>query len=156
MYNSSYSQAKFGLEARRKIQKPRGKSCGYYMRVVFFFSSLIQSLIIVSLVLFLVYGISPDAAAEIRVQDLENSFSRLSIDNINLRQQGKNLTKLLNATLTDKMRNDRYMMSLRHVANGSGMFIANLKELVVRTETGFVINVHRTMLERICEVVLDF
>uniref|UniRef100_A0A674EM80 Plasmalemma vesicle associated protein a n=1 Tax=Salmo trutta TaxID=8032 RepID=A0A674EM80_SALTR len=123
MYKSSYSQAKFGLEARRKIQKPSGKSCGYYMRVVFFFSSLIQSLIIVSLVLFLVYGSSPDAAAEIRVQDLENSFSRLSIDNINLRQQGKNLTKLLNATLTDKMRNDRYMMSLRHVANGSGMFI---------------------------------
>ncbi|XP_071232839.1 uncharacterized protein [Salvelinus alpinus] len=134
MYKSSYSQAKFGLEARRKIQKPRGKSCGYYMRVVFFFSSLIQSLIIVSLVLFLVYGSSPDAAAESRVQDLEKSFSRLSIDNINLRQQGKNLTKLLNATLTDKMRNDRYMMSLRQVANGSGMFIANLKGLVTQCE----------------------
>ncbi|XP_055738851.1 keratin, type I cytoskeletal 9-like [Salvelinus fontinalis] len=134
MYKSSYSQAKFGLEARRKIQKPRGKSCGYYTRVVFFFSSLIQSLIIVSLVLFLVYGSSPDAAAESRVQDLEKSFSRLSIDNINLRQQGKNLTKLLNATLTDKMRNDRYMMNLRQVANGSGMFIANLKGLVTQCE----------------------
>ncbi|CAB1317744.1 unnamed protein product [Coregonus sp. 'balchen'] len=136
MYNSSYSQAKFGLESRRKIQKPSGKSCGYYMRLVFFFSSLIQSLIIVSLVLFLVYGSSPDAAAESRVQDLEKSFSHLSIDNVNLRQQGKNLTQLLNATLTDKMRNDRDMMSLRQVANRSGMFIANLKELVVRTETG--------------------
>ncbi|XP_064861948.1 plasmalemma vesicle-associated protein-like isoform X2 [Oncorhynchus nerka] len=134
MYKSSYSQAKFGLEARRKIQKPRGKSCGYYMRVVFFFSSLIQSLIIVSLVLFLVYGSSPDAAAESRVKDLEKSFNHLSIDNINLRQQGKNLTKLLNATLTDKMRNDKYMMSLRQVANGSGMFIANLKGLVTQCE----------------------
>ncbi|XP_020318081.1 keratin, type I cytoskeletal 9 [Oncorhynchus kisutch] len=130
MYKSSYSQAKFGLEARRKIQKPRGKSCGYYMRVVFFFSSLIQSLIIVSLVLFLVYGSSPDAAAESRVKDLEKSFNHLSIDNINLRQQGKNL----NATLTDKMRNDKYMMSLRQVANGSGMFIANLKGLVTQCE----------------------
>ncbi|CDQ77519.1 unnamed protein product [Oncorhynchus mykiss] len=146
MYKSSYSQAKFGLEARRKIQKPRGKSCGYYMRVVFFFSSLIQSLIIVSLVLFLVYGSSPDAAAESRVKDLEKSFNHLSIDNINLRQQGKNLTKLLNATLTDKMRNDKYMMSLRQVANGSGMFIANLKGLVVRTEIGFVINVFLSSL----------
>uniref|UniRef100_A0A8C7PPX9 Plasmalemma vesicle associated protein a n=1 Tax=Oncorhynchus mykiss TaxID=8022 RepID=A0A8C7PPX9_ONCMY len=96
MYNSSYSQAKFGLEARRKIQKPRGKSCGYYMRVVFFFSSLIQSLIIVSLILFLVYGRSPDAAAESRVRDLEKSFNRLSVDNMNLRQQKKNLTLLLN------------------------------------------------------------
>ncbi|XP_055723376.1 plasmalemma vesicle-associated protein-like [Salvelinus fontinalis] len=128
MYNSNYSQAKFGLEARRKIQKPRGKSCGYYTRVVFFFSSLIQSLIIVSLVLFLVYGRSPDSAAESRVQDLEKSFNRLSIDNMNLRQQKKNLTLLLNATQTEKMRNSKDMINLRQMANKSVMFITNLRD----------------------------
>lgn len=128
MYNSSYSQAKFGLEARRKIQKPSGKSCGYYMRVVFFFSSLIQSLIIVSLVLFLVYGRSPDAAAESRVRDLEKSFNRLSVDNMNLRQQKKNLTLLLNATQTDKMRNNKEMINLRQMANKSVIFITHLRD----------------------------
>uniref|UniRef100_A0A4W5N7R0 Plasmalemma vesicle associated protein a n=1 Tax=Hucho hucho TaxID=62062 RepID=A0A4W5N7R0_9TELE len=126
MYNSSYSQAKFGLEARRKIQTPRGKSCGYYMRVVFFFSSLIQSLIIISLVLFLVYGRSPDTAAESRVQDLEKSFNRLSIDNMNLRQQRKNLTLLLNATQTDKMRNNKEIMNLRQMLNKSVIIITKV------------------------------
>ncbi|KAK6310457.1 hypothetical protein J4Q44_G00185120 [Coregonus suidteri] len=134
MYNSSYSQAKFGLEARRKIQKPRGKSCGYYMKVLFFFSSLIQSLIIVGLILFLVYGRSLDAAAESRVQDLEKSFNRLSINNMNLRQHGKNLTLLLNATQTDKMRNNREMMNLRQMANRSGIFITNLRDQAIQCD----------------------
>ncbi|KTG43136.1 hypothetical protein cypCar_00023590 [Cyprinus carpio] len=62
MYNNSYSRATLGLEAK-KIHKAKGKSCGYYMRIVFFFSSLIQSLIIASLVLFLVYG-QPEKTAE--------------------------------------------------------------------------------------------
>uniref|UniRef100_A0A674DB02 Plasmalemma vesicle associated protein a n=1 Tax=Salmo trutta TaxID=8032 RepID=A0A674DB02_SALTR len=128
MYNSSYSQAKFGLEARRKIQKPSGKSCGYYMRVVFFFSSLIQSLIIISLVLFLVYGRSLDAAAESRIQDLEKSINRLSIDNLNHRQQKKNLTLLLNATQTDKMRNNKEIINLRQIANKSVIFITHLRD----------------------------
>lgn len=68
MYNTSYSRAKFGLEAREPLHKPKGKSCGYYMKIVFFFSSLIQSLIIVSLVLFLVYGQPEKAAEEKRVK----------------------------------------------------------------------------------------
>lgn len=38
------------------------------MRIVFFFSSLIQSLIIVSLVLFLIYGQPEKSAEEKRVQ----------------------------------------------------------------------------------------
>lgn len=68
MYSSSYSRAKFGLEAREPLHRPRGKSCGYYMRIVFFFSSLIQSLIIVSLVLFLIYGQPEKTAEEKRVK----------------------------------------------------------------------------------------
>lgn len=68
MYSSSYSRAKFAPEAREPLHKHKGKSCGYYMRIVFFFSSLIQSLIIVSLVLFLIYGQPEKSAEEKRVE----------------------------------------------------------------------------------------
>lgn len=63
MYSSGYTPAKFHPGAREPLHRSRGKSCGYYMRIVFFFSSLIQSLIIVSLVLFLIYG-QPEKSAE--------------------------------------------------------------------------------------------
>jgi len=63
MYSS-----KFGLTSREPLYKPKGKSCGYYMRIVFFFSSLIQSLIIVCLVLFLIYGQPEKSAEEMRVK----------------------------------------------------------------------------------------
>lgn len=68
MYSSSYSRAKFGQEAREPLHHRKGKSCGYYMRIIFFFSSLIQSLIIVSLVLFLIYGQPEKSAEEKRVE----------------------------------------------------------------------------------------
>lgn len=77
MYNSSYSRAKLGLDSRVPLHRSKGKSCGYYMRIVFFFSSLIQSLIIVSLVLFLIYG-QPEKSAEekrVEVSDLFSSYS---------------------------------------------------------------------------------
>lgn len=78
MYNSSYSRAKFAPDTRESLHRSRGKSCGYYMRIVFFFSSLIQSLIIVSLVLFLIYGQPEKSAEEKRVE-----VSGLSIDTCN-------------------------------------------------------------------------
>ncbi|KAM4605179.1 plasmalemma vesicle associated protein a [Polymixia lowei] len=128
MYSGGYSQvSKFSLEAQKKIQhRSKGKSCGYYMRIVFFFSSLIQSLIIVSLVLFLVYGKQQDSASTGRIEDLEQSFSRLSIENVALRQQRKNLTVFLNVTLTAKMRNDWDLARLRYMANVSITFINEL------------------------------
>lgn len=78
MYSSSYSRAKFALEAREPLHKPKGKSCGYYMRIIFFFSSLIQSLIIVSLVLFLIYG-QPEKSAEEKRVKVSDFFSCDSI-----------------------------------------------------------------------------
>ncbi|XP_073346712.1 plasmalemma vesicle associated protein a [Pagrus major] len=119
MYSSSYSQvSKYSPQAQKKMQyRSKGKSCGYYMRIVFFFSSLIQSLIIVSLVLFLIYGKKQDTASTSRIQDLEESFSRLSIENVALRHQRKNLTTLLNSTLTEKARNDWDLARLRHLSN---------------------------------------
>lgn len=110
----------------------KGKSCGYYMRIVFFFSSLIQSLIIVSLVLFLIYGNKQDSASLSRIQDLEESFSRLSIENVLLRKQKKNLTNLLNSTLTEKARNVWELAELRHYSNISFVLIQDINMNLVR------------------------
>lgn len=134
MYRSDYSQvSKYSPEARKKMQyRSKGKSCGYYMRIVFFFSSLIQSLIIVSLVLFLVYGKTQDSASTSRIQDLEESFSRLSIENVALRQQRKNLTTLLNATLIEKARNDWDLAEMRYFINVSATIINDIDRKLVR------------------------
>lgn len=134
MYSSGYSQvSKSSPQAMKKVQyRAKGKSCGYYMRIVFFFSSLIQSLIIVSLVLFLVYGKSQDSASTSRIQDLEESFSRLSIENVALRQQRKNLTNFLNATLTEKARNDWDLANLRYFTNISALLIQDMDRKQVR------------------------
>ncbi|XP_030259379.1 plasmalemma vesicle associated protein a [Sparus aurata] len=128
MYSSGYSQvSKYSPQAQKKMQyRSKGKSCGYYMRIVFFFSSLIQSLIIVSLVLFLIYGKKQDSASTSRILDLEESFSRLSIENVALRHQRKNLTTLLNSTLTEKARNDWDLVRLRHFSNISMAVIQEL------------------------------
>uniref|UniRef100_A0A8B9RGG2 Plasmalemma vesicle associated protein a n=1 Tax=Astyanax mexicanus TaxID=7994 RepID=A0A8B9RGG2_ASTMX len=91
MYNSGYSHTKMGLAAKN-LHKSKERSCGYYMRIVLFFSSLIQSLIIVSLVLFLVYGEPQQTVEEKRIQELEQSYSRLSLENVALRAKEKNLT----------------------------------------------------------------
>ncbi|KAL4658843.1 plasmalemma vesicle-associated protein [Arapaima gigas] len=94
MYNSSFSRPPLGLEVKN-IRKSNGKSCGYYLRIVFFFSSLIQSLIIVSLVLFLVYGQPEQSAEGKRVQDLEESLKQVNSENHLLKEQEKNLTEML-------------------------------------------------------------
>ncbi|XP_034411718.1 plasmalemma vesicle associated protein a isoform X3 [Cyclopterus lumpus] len=137
MYSSGYSQvSKSRPQAQKKMQyQSKGKSCGYYMRIVFFFSSLIQSLIIVSLVLFLVYGKTQDSASTSRIQDLEESFSRLSIENVALRQQRKNLTNLLNTTLTEKARNDWDLVRLRYFSNISAILIQDMDKKLQQSYT---------------------
>lgn len=119
MYTStSYSRAKFGLEAR-DVHRPKGKSCGYYMRIVFFFSSLIQSLIIVSLVLFLVYGQPEKAAEEKRVKELEQSFNRLSENNIKLRKEKGELAGALGARSGEKAALEKEVLELQKAVNTS-------------------------------------
>lgn len=68
MYSSSYPRAKYSLESREPLHRSKGQSCSYYLKIIFFFSSLIQSLIIVSLVLFLIYGQPEKSAEERRVE----------------------------------------------------------------------------------------
>lgn len=131
MYNSSYSKANFGLAAK-KMHKSKGKSCGYYMKIVFFFSSLIQSLIIASLVLFLVYGQPEHTVEEKRLQELDQSVSKLTMENFILRGKEKNLTKVLNVTLTAKLNNDKALAELRRLANTSSLTIRSMHTTMVR------------------------
>ncbi|XP_061094526.1 plasmalemma vesicle associated protein b [Conger conger] len=134
MYNSSYSRAKFGLEAK-DIQRSKGKSCGYYMRIVFFFSSLIQSLIIVSLVLFLVYGKSEQSAEQQRVQDLEQSFERLSKDIQLLRQQKAEVTMKLNKNVAEKVALEKELATTKDLANTTAKQLDDLRKQVTQCET---------------------
>lgn len=131
MYNSSYSKANYGLTAK-KMHKSKGKSCGYYMKIVFFFSSLIQSLIIASLVLFLVYGQPEHTVEEKRLQELDQSVGKLTMENYNLREKTKNLTKHLNITLTAKLKNDKSLFELQRMANTSSAIIKSMQMKVVR------------------------
>lgn len=128
MYSSGYSQVKkYSPEAQKRMQyRAKGKSCGYYMRIVFFFSSLIQTLIIVSLVLFLLYGKKQDTTSTSRIQDLEKSFNQLSIENVALRQQRKNLTNLLNVTLTKAATTDWDLRISHELINISFIIIQDM------------------------------
>lgn len=111
MYNSGYNRPKVALE-KKVIHKSKGKSCGYYLRIVFFFSSLIQSLIIVSLVLFLVYGQPEKSAEEKRAEELQEGYNRLSKDNTNLRKDKANLTSLLKTKTVEKATADKQLAKL--------------------------------------------
>ncbi|CAJ1060928.1 plasmalemma vesicle associated protein b [Xyrichtys novacula] len=119
MYSSSYSRAKFGLEAREPLHRSRGKSCGYYMRIVFFFSSLIQSLIIVSLVLFLIYGQPEKTAEEKRVKDLEMNFNKLTENNMQLRKEKEDLGAQLGARTAEKTALEADLVKVKTEANNT-------------------------------------
>lgn len=119
MYSSSYSRAKFGLDAREPLHKPRGKSCSYYMRTVFLFSSLIQSLIIVSLVLFLIYGQPEKSAEERRVEELELNINTLSDNIIQLRKEKGELGAQLGARTAEKAAVEAELAKLKTDANNT-------------------------------------
>lgn len=116
MYSSSYSRAKLGLDAR-DLHRSRGKSCGYYVKIVFFFSSLIQSLIIVSLVLFLIYGQPEKSAEEKRVKELDQNYNRLSEVNMQLRKDKADLGAQLKAKEAEKAAVEKELETVKSNAN---------------------------------------
>lgn len=116
MYSSSYSRAKLGLDAR-DLHRSRGKSCGYYVKIVFFFSSLIQSLIIVSLVLFLIYGQPEKSAEEKRVKELDQNYNRLSEVNMQLRKDKADLGAQLTAKAAEKAAVEKELETVKNKAN---------------------------------------
>ncbi|XP_051730652.1 plasmalemma vesicle associated protein a isoform X2 [Ctenopharyngodon idella] len=92
------------------------------------------SLIIASLVLFLVYGQPEHTVEEKRLQELDQSVSKLTMENFILRGKEKNLTKVLNVTLTAKLSNDKVLSELRKLANTSAATIKNMQALMSRCE----------------------
>ncbi|KAF1623541.1 UNVERIFIED_CONTAM: Plasmalemma vesicle-associated protein, partial [Eudyptes pachyrhynchus] len=98
MEKSSYSMAKFGLEAKEAMPK---RDCGFYVKYIFLFTSLIQFLIILGLVLFMVYGnaqAGTDKHLRLLEEQLQDRYNKI----ITLSGRNINLTRTLNATLKEK------------------------------------------------------
>ncbi|KAK1152532.1 plasmalemma vesicle-associated protein [Acipenser oxyrinchus oxyrinchus] len=129
MYNSKYSMAKFGLEAK-DIQASNAKSCGYYIKYIFFFSSLIQLLIITGLVLFMVYG-NKQKSHEEQVKSRDHTISRLSQDIFILHEMKGNLTLELNKTLKGKLALDLELKTARGLLVKSNSTIHMLRDALV-------------------------
>ncbi|NXO56426.1 PLVAP protein, partial [Aramus guarauna] len=98
MEKSSYAMAKFGLEAKEAIPK---RDCGFYVKYIFLFTSLIQFLIILGLVLFMVYG-NAQAGTDTHLRLLEEQLQDRYNKIITLSGRNMNLTRTLNATLKEK------------------------------------------------------
>lgn len=130
-YKSPYSEANLGWSAK-KMPRPEEKGCGYYMKMIFFFSSLIQSLIIVSLVLFLVYGQPGQEIEEKRVQELEQSYNKLRMEKTALQDNVKNITKQLNITVTANVAFKKEVDTFRDLAKNSSTAISFLQQKWVR------------------------
>ncbi|NXK85579.1 PLVAP protein, partial [Formicarius rufipectus] len=98
MEKSSFAMAKFGLEAKEAMPK---RDCGFYVKYIFLFTSLIQFLIILGLVLFMVYG-NAQAGTDTHLRLLEEQLQDRYNKIITLGTRNMNLTRALNATLKDK------------------------------------------------------
>ncbi|NXX78889.1 PLVAP protein, partial [Urocolius indicus] len=98
MEKSSYTVAKFGLESTEAMPK---RDCGFYVKYIFLFTSLIQFLIILGLVLFMVYG-NAQAGTDTHLRLLEEQLQDRYNKIITLSGRNLNLTRALNATLKEK------------------------------------------------------
>ncbi|NWI57081.1 PLVAP protein, partial [Calyptomena viridis] len=98
MEKSSFAMAKFGLEAKEAMPK---RDCGFYVKYIFLFTSLIQFLIILGLVLFMVYG-NTQAGTDTHLRELKEQLQERHSKIITLATRNMNLTRALNATLKDK------------------------------------------------------
>ncbi|XP_056132755.1 plasmalemma vesicle associated protein b [Lampris incognitus] len=134
MYSNSYSRAKFGLEAGEPLHRTNRKSCGYYVKIVFFFSSLIQSLIIVSLVLFLVYGQPEKTAEEKRLKELELNLNKLSENSIKLNKEKGELGAQLGARTAEKSALEKEVEKLKTAANGTAKELQALQQKIAQCE----------------------
>ncbi|XP_059687963.1 plasmalemma vesicle-associated protein [Gavia stellata] len=98
MEKSSYAMATFGLEAKEAMPK---RDCGFYVKYIFLFTSLIQFLIILGLVLFMVYG-NAQAGTDTHLRLLEEQLQDRYNKIITLSGRNINLTRTLNATIKEK------------------------------------------------------
>ncbi|NWZ39032.1 PLVAP protein, partial [Brachypodius atriceps] len=99
MEKSSFAVAKFGLEPKEAMVPKR--DCGFYLKYIFLFTSLIQFLIILGLVLFMVYGnaqAGTDTHLRLLEERVQSHYRRL----VTLGATNANLSRALNATLKDR------------------------------------------------------
>uniref|UniRef100_A0A8C3P3Z4 PLVAP protein n=1 Tax=Chrysemys picta bellii TaxID=8478 RepID=A0A8C3P3Z4_CHRPI len=100
MDKNAYAMAKFGLESRDNLNPKR--DCGFYMKYIFLFTSVIQFLIILGLVLFMLYG-NAHAGTDTHLRHLEEQVQELYSKMTLLNAKNKNLTQQLNATSKEKL-----------------------------------------------------
>ncbi|RLV63112.1 hypothetical protein DV515_00018605 [Chloebia gouldiae] len=98
MEKSSFAMAKFGLEPKQAMPK---RDCGFYLKYIFLFTSLIQFLIILGLVLFMVYG-NAQAGTDTHLRLLEERVQSHYRRIVALDAANANLSRVLNATLKDR------------------------------------------------------
>ncbi|KAM4883985.1 plasmalemma vesicle-associated protein [Sylvia borin] len=98
MEKSSFAMAKFGLEAKEATPK---RDCGFYLKYIFLFTSLIQFLIILGLVLFMVYG-NAQAGTDTHLRVLEEQGQSHYRRIMALEATKANLSRALNATVKDR------------------------------------------------------
>ncbi|NXO45316.1 PLVAP protein, partial [Locustella ochotensis] len=98
MEKSSFAMAKFGLEPKQAVPK---RDCGFYLKYIFLFTSLIQFLIILGLVLFMVYG-NAQGGTDTHLRQLEERLQSHYRRIVALGATNANLSRALNATLKDK------------------------------------------------------
>ncbi|XP_039910284.1 plasmalemma vesicle-associated protein [Hirundo rustica] len=98
MEKSSFAMAKFGLEPKQAMPK---RDCGFYVKYIFLFTSLIQFLIILGLVLFMVYG-NAQAGTDTHLREQEEQVQSHYRRIVALSATNANLSRALNATLKDR------------------------------------------------------
>ncbi|KAM4810335.1 plasmalemma vesicle-associated protein [Rhinophrynus dorsalis] len=98
--DSSYSMAKFGMESK-DILRSNQKNCWFYFKYFFLFSSIIQFLIILGLVLFMVYG-NTHTGTETMLEAVQTRNTKLTADLKNLQAALGAANSKLNSTEKDK------------------------------------------------------
>ncbi|XP_053558687.1 plasmalemma vesicle-associated protein [Bombina bombina] len=96
----SYAMAKFGLESK-DILRSTQKDCWYYCKYFFLFTSIIQFLIILSLILFMLYG-NMHTATDERLQTVEQLNQVLLLKNQNLNANYSKVQTQINNTEKEK------------------------------------------------------
>ncbi|XP_069505118.1 plasmalemma vesicle-associated protein [Ambystoma mexicanum] len=111
MDRSPYAMNKFGLESK-DILHSRQKGCWSYLKYFFFFTSVIQSLIILGLVLFMVYG-NPQASNESHLREMERSNVDMHGRLMHLNSEKQNLTRIINRTAVEFARYQQFYEKTR-------------------------------------------
>ncbi|KAJ1085765.1 hypothetical protein NDU88_005890 [Pleurodeles waltl] len=143
MDKSPYTMSKFGLEYKDSLHSKQ-KGCWSYLKYFFLFTSLIQSLIILGLVLFMVYG-NPQISNESHLQEKERSAHDMNRQIMGFKAQMANMSRLLNATRREADQSRLLQQSAQRF-----MGVLNHTNAALRTE-----NMQLRMLTMSCRTAIN-